>query len=394
MFIPLRTDRTPKRRPVITEGLIIVNMLVYLLGLAGNYFGWFSIESFTDGGHFDPRSFTWWQLFTYQFLHDPSGIWHLLFNMLFLWVFGCAVEGRLSRPGFLTFYLMAGAFAGIAHALVDPHPVIGASGSIAGVSGAFLALFPRSRILLASIIGLLQVPALWFIAFYFVLDLLRQTAGWLGAGSDNVAYMAHLAGYIFGFALAVVLLTTKIIKHEEFDVFYLWKQARRRAAFRAASRAAGHGRWDAKVSPEGAAPARVASPAPLSESDQEIAEVRARIGLLLGESRLAEAAAAYGELLADAPDAVFSESRQLDLANQLYTDGRHDLAAIAYENLLSAYPAGSDSDKVRLLLSLIYTRHLPRRDRARELLARVRDSRRLGEMGPLADQLQMELNES
>ena len=147
MFIPLRTDRPPKRRPLVTEALIIINLVIYLCGAAGAFLGWFeNPAALTDFGHFDPGAFKWWQLFTYQFLHDPHGIWHIAFNMLFLWVFGAAVEDRLGRIGFLGFYLTGGIVAALAHAMTDPSPVIGASGAIAGVTGAFLALFPRSRI--------------------------------------------------------------------------------------------------------------------------------------------------------------------------------------------------------------------------------------------------------
>ena len=160
MFIPLRTNRPPRRKPVVTEALIALNLAVYLLGAAGAYLSLFEgPEALANFGHFDPRNFKAWQLLSYQFLHDPHGIWHIAFNMLFLWVFGCAVEDRLGRIGYLAFYLMAGAVAGLAQMVFAPQsPVIGASGSIAGVTGAFLALFPRSRI---------QVLLFFFIIFSF-----------------------------------------------------------------------------------------------------------------------------------------------------------------------------------------------------------------------------------
>ena len=111
------------------------------------------------------------------FAYDPDGILHLLFNMLFLWVFGRAVEDRLGHVGFLAFYLVGGIIAGWAHSLVDRHPVIGASGSIAGVTGAFLALFPRSRVQVLFFISLISVPSLLFILLYVAIDLLNTMAG-------------------------------------------------------------------------------------------------------------------------------------------------------------------------------------------------------------------------
>ena len=129
---------------MVTQALIVANLVVYLVGASGSFFDRFDPEALANLGHFDPRDFKVWQLLTYQFLHDPHGIWHIAFNMLFLWVFGSAVEDRLGRVGFLGFYLIGGAVAALAHMAITKAPVIGASGSIAGVTGAFLALFPRS----------------------------------------------------------------------------------------------------------------------------------------------------------------------------------------------------------------------------------------------------------
>ena len=132
-------------------------------------------------------------------------------------------------------------------ALAPESPVIGASGSIAGVTGAFLALFPRSRIKVLVIfffIGIFSIPSLWFIGFYFAIDVLRQSSSLLGGGEGDVAYMAHIAGYIYGFGTGFLLLATNVLKREEFDVFFVFTQARRRAAFRAASCwTAGEGSW-------------------------------------------------------------------------------------------------------------------------------------------------------
>jgi membrane associated rhomboid family serine protease len=88
-----------------------------------------------------------WQLFSSLFIHDPHSVWHLAFNMLFLWIFGAPVESRLGRVSFLSLYLLGGAVANIAHMMVSKAPVIGASGAIAGLTGAFLALYPRSRVI-------------------------------------------------------------------------------------------------------------------------------------------------------------------------------------------------------------------------------------------------------
>ncbi len=397
MFIPLRTDRPPRRRPIVTEALIVLNLLVYLIGAAGAFLGSFeNPEAWSDLGHFDPQDFKAWQLVTYQFLHDPRDIWHVAFNMLFLWVFGCAVEDRLGRLGFLGFYLIGGAMAALAHGQVEDAPVIGASGSVAAVSGAFLALFPRSRIkilVIFFIIGVYNIPSLWFIGFYFVVDLLKQTGEWLGAGEGHVAYAAHLAGYVYGFALAFVLLATKTLKREEFDIFFLFTQSRRRAAFRAASRHGPAGMWSSAQADTGQRlRSQTESAGPLTEAQERQSRLRTEISRLAAAHDLPAAARLYRQLLAEAPDAVLAEDRQLDLASQLYAEQDHATAAAAYELLLTHYPSASGTGEVRLILGLIYARQLGRPDRARELIELAKPKLRDQAQAALADELLGELS--
>ena len=224
----------------MTESLIIVNLIIYLTMLMGEYGNLFNRETIVDLGHLWARDFHLWQLITYQFLHSPHDVFHIAFNMVFLWIFGGAVEDRLGRLCYLAFYLSGGVAAGLAHMTLEPAaPVIGASGSIAGLTGAFLALFPRSRIKILIIfffIGVIQIPSMWFIGFVFMLDFLNQISSFLGGSESNIAYSAHLAGYTYGFGISLGLLATGIVKREEFDLFFLMKQAKRRAEFRAVSR--------------------------------------------------------------------------------------------------------------------------------------------------------------
>ena len=396
MFIPLGTDRKPSRRPVVTEALIVSHMAVYLIGAAGHYFGWFSVNQFIYAGHYDPMKVQVWQLISYQFLHDPSGIMHLAFNMLFLWVFGAAVEDRMTRTGFLVFYLMAGVFAGLAHGLFSEASVIGASGSNAGVMGAFLALFPRSRIkvlLIFFIIGVYMIPSLWFIGFYMLIDFLSQAGSFLGGSNTaRVAYMAHIGGYFFGFCVAFSLLGLGIIKHNEFDVFYLFKQSRRRAAFREAQQKGKGSVWDASHRDSRKQVSKTPGKRPeLTLDEKKLAEQRSEINRLLGDHEMAAAAAKYRDLLPEAPKAVFGETPQMDLANQLYAEEDHTTAAIAYELFLDSYPSGSKNAEVRLILGLIYVRQLNRPKRARELIEAARAKLRDASQTTLADQLLAEL---
>jgi len=415
MIIPLRTDRPPKRTPVITQGLIVVNMLVYLSSASGSYFSLFeSAHAMAAWGHFDPHDFKAWQLVTYQFLHDPHGIFHLAFNMLFLWVFGSAVEDRLGRVGFLAFYIGGGAVAALAHGMVNAAPVIGASGSIAGVTGAFLALFPRSRIKILVfffIIGFFSIPSVWFIAFYIGIDVLRQLSDFLGAGGSDVAYMAHIAGYVYGFSVGFFLLATKLLKREEFDVFFLFTQVRRRAAFRTASSQGPSGLWDSAQADTGKRLAKqAAEAAPPTPDELRRAQLRTKINKLLATGDVAQAARTYQALLGETspanPDApskaeadqdaaiaatVLAEQGQLDVASQLYSNGAHADAARAYELLIQSYPTTARATEVRLILGLLYARHLNLPQRARELIEQAKPRLRDEGQTRLADQLLAEL---
>lgn len=140
------------------------------------------------------------------FLH--GGWLHLLGNMLYLWVFGDDVEERLGRLRFLAFYLLCGWLAALTQVAAEPAsrlPVIGASGAIAGVLGAYLALFPRARVTLLLPLGLLaQVRAVLFLPLWLALQLLSAWVGGPAAGG-GVAWWAHVGGFAAGLVLAFVL---------------------------------------------------------------------------------------------------------------------------------------------------------------------------------------------
>ena len=149
--------------------------------------------------------------FTYQFLH--ADIWHLLGNLLFLWVVGCLLEDSWGRIPFLVFYLLGGAFAGLAHCLQDISssiPLIGASGSIAAAMGAFAIrhFFTRIKFFYFFILifrpfwGTFHLPAYVFLPFWFIEQLaLRSLSNFVGA--SGVAYMAHIAGFAGGVTVAL-----------------------------------------------------------------------------------------------------------------------------------------------------------------------------------------------
>ncbi len=382
-MIPLKTDR-PIRSPILVNHLlIVVNFLVAVL-LA--YLGAEKPElakQLLDTFHLAGDKPRLWQFVSYQFLHDQQGISHLFFNMLFLWVFGQNLEDRLGRIGYLAFYLAGGAFAGLMHVLVAHNPVIGASGSIAAVTGAYLALFPRSRILVLWVFILItwfQIPSLWFIGFSFARDLFLQLKG----GTERVAYMAHIGGNLFGFFTGMTLLWTGLLKHEPFDMTHLLKQAYRRRKFKAATaRSASPWRADAAR--------QLKAKEKLTPEAQALETKRVEITRLASEHQLPEATSKYLSVLEANPDFVLSQQVQLDLANQLTSEGKHGAAARAYELFLEKHKQYRDLPQVQLMLGLIYTRYLGKRGRAKELVLAAGERLSDGPYAQLAQTLREEL---
>jgi membrane associated rhomboid family serine protease len=335
-----------------------------------------------------------WQFVTYQFLH--GGWMHLLGNMLILWVFGPVVEDRLRRWWFLGFYLAAGAFAGLIHSVFELQsvtqggvsyriapPVIGASGSIAGVTGAFLVLFPLSRIDIIwflGIIGRFAIPAWWFIGFAIARDFVFQAVG-----SGGVAHWAHIGGYISGIAVAMLALASGWIPREPYNLFTMTKQAHRRRAYRELVRSRGSA-FDAE-----AARARLAADSRTSRAETQRAERRAAILEALRAGSTALAAERFAALLEDSPDEVLPRDSQLTLANHWFGAGRHALAAKAYESMLARYPADPERHETSLMLALVCARYLNDPVRASALLTGLDRAALSPDHRALADTIRAEI---
>src|SRR5262245_33234172 len=156
-----------------------------------------------------PASPTLPDLFTSMFMH--ANVMHLGGNMLYLWIFGDNVEGRLGHVGYLAAYLATGLVAGTIHGIMDPAsavPSLGASGAISGVQGLYLVAYPKNRVRLLLLffpfVRVVLVPALWIILFWFVLnDLLPSLTR--GADVGGVAHRAHLGGAAAGIVLCLAL---------------------------------------------------------------------------------------------------------------------------------------------------------------------------------------------
>jgi membrane associated rhomboid family serine protease len=357
MFFPIRTDRRLHRTPWVNYALIAVNIVVFVI-----------TKDMLDKPVIEPLILTpvmprLHQFVTYQFLHGSA--MHVIGNMLFLYVFGNSVEDRLGRLAYLGFYLAGGVLAGLGHALIESAPVIGASGAVAAVSGAYLALVPRSRVTVLYwfiIVGAFEVSSVYIIGFYFVYDVVKYL--W---ASESVAYLAHMTGYAFGFAVALSLLLVGLLDREPFDLLALLEHRRRGASYRRLVKE-DYQPWEHGAPPR--APARPAFSAGVVDASarRSVAELRSRIAKTLAEQRLADAAALYVKLLALDAGQVLPRQQQLDVANQLAGEGRHEPAARGYELFLQTYPADAQREQVELLLGVLCVRYIKRGQRGRELL--------------------------
>jgi len=232
MLIPIRTDYRLSHKPWVNYALVAVNVLLYLGHMhGGDLAGIERINKWMLQPD-DPRLF---QFFSCMFLH--GGFMHLAGNMIFLWVFGNAVNDRFGHAGYLSFYLAGGVLAGIGYLLLSGHaPVLGASGAISAVTGAYLVLFPRARVTLLMFfyfITTFEVSSLYFLMFQFILNLWMSFAtGIIGYQAGGVAYVAHSSGYVFGIAVAAGLLGAKLLPRDAFDLLSLLRGSQRRWRYR------------------------------------------------------------------------------------------------------------------------------------------------------------------
>ncbi|MCL5612075.1 MAG: rhomboid family intramembrane serine protease [Chloroflexi bacterium] len=207
-MIPLYDTVRSRRFPVVNLALIALNILAFLyevqLGGAG-------LERFIRTWALVPSRLlvhpqaAWVTIFTSMFLH--GGWFHVLSNMWFLFIFGDNIEDRMGPARYLIFYLLSGAAAALMQVYIlqtSSQPMIGASGAIAGVLGAYLVSFPRARVAslvpIFFIFTLIEIPAAIFLLFWFVSQLF---SGWLslqGASGSGIAWWAHVGGFVFGLA--------------------------------------------------------------------------------------------------------------------------------------------------------------------------------------------------
>lgn len=211
-MIPIR-DRNPSGTfPVVTVGIILANVLVFLIQLSlGDRLEPFLFQfgvvpmKVVYASEIPDSTFinTYFPFLSYMFLH--GGFVHLIGNMWYLWIFGDNIEDRLGRARFLLFYFLCGVGSAIVHVVFNREsgiPCVGASGAIAGVLGAYMITFPRARVLvilpLFIIWEFIELPAIIVLGFWFLIQFFSGTAAISSAQGGGVAWWAHIGGFVLG----------------------------------------------------------------------------------------------------------------------------------------------------------------------------------------------------
>ena len=358
MLLPIRTSIKPRRTPYANYALIAVNVAIFLLSF-------FPVESLGGETEYirhwanqfvlDPRPghLFLWQFVSYAFLH--AGLMHIVGNMFFLYLFGNNVNDKLGHIGYISFYLAGAVFSGIGHTLLSSTSVLGASGAVAAVTGAYLVLFPQTLITVIYwffFIGTMELPAMYFIAFKLIIwDNIFEPRI---APPVAVAYEAHLAGYIFGIGAMVVLLATHILSGSNYDLWAmikLWNRRRRYSDVISSGYDPYTGRRKIKVK-------EVIKSAAEQQKDEQIMQLRSDISGRMTQRNLPAAAKLFIELMEQDSEQILPGKQLLDIANQLAGDNKHAESARAYKQFLSHYGTYEYAEQVELMLGIIYARYL------------------------------------
>jgi membrane associated rhomboid family serine protease len=368
-MIPIRTETSVRHTPFANLALLTANVLCFLFfDYLGGPTGLTIKQQYFVLDGFAP---TLYQFITYQFAH--ADIWHLVGNMLFLWVFGNSVNAKMGDVAYLLFYLAGGICAGVVFNHGTPHALIGASGAIAAVTTAYMVLFPRAHVtvlIFFFFITFIEVPAIIVIGAKIVLwdNIIAPS---IGIANDQVAHTAHMAGYTFGFLAAFTMLIIRAVPRDQYDMLALakrWKQRREYAAVMRdpANRARAELGRVGKVAPQ-TAKAR----AEWNQRMDERAAFRTDVAERLQRGDTEGAARQYEELLSKHPDQCLPADQQLLIGRYYYNNQRPAQAAAAFERFLNSYAYSAEANEVRLLLGILFARDLQQDERAEKLLTQA-----------------------
>jgi len=223
-MIPFKDDNPTQHFPFVTISLIAVNITIFLLQIThpsetGKIaFSYGAIPHFLLTFDTVQPIHPVLTVFTSMFMH--GGLLHLVTNMLYLWIFGNNIEDKLGFSRFILFYLLCGIAAAYGHAIsnhVSMVPMIGASGAVSGILGAYLLLFPHARVhtlvFLGFFIQVVRLPAAFVIGFWIVIQFINAMLSKSSAGQGGVAWFAHIGGFVFGLLMIKFFLRTMKRRH-------------------------------------------------------------------------------------------------------------------------------------------------------------------------------------
>lgn len=367
MILPIHTSIRPSRTPYANYILIGLNIVCFILT-------YIKPEYANNGQQLSGPLRVWahmfmlisekpsiWQFVTYAFLH--GGMMHIAGNMYFLYLFGNNVNDRLGNVGYICLYLAGGVFAGLGHAIFNTSNVLGASGAVAAITGAYMVFFPKTLITIVYwfiIIGTFEIPAFYFIGLKLIVidNLISSTA-------PDIAYGAHIAGYAFGIAASMMLLGMKFLESDHSDMWSMARQWNRRRRYRDTV-ANGYDPFSGNSVKKTVKAKPVKKNSEEKQRDEQIMQFRNEISAFINQRNLPDAASKYIELVNIDEKHVLPRQYQLDVANQLMADSKWVESADAYEKFLAHYRTCEYTEQVQLMLGVIYSRYLDNRERAIE----------------------------
>jgi membrane associated rhomboid family serine protease len=353
-----------------------MNWFIILVNVGVSIWGW-KYPTLAEHYELNARDPHVFNFLSYAFLHQAGTFvpWlsiHLLGTMFALYMFGNNVNDRLGSVGYLALYLAGAVFAAVGCVLLPGSSprVIGASGAVMAITGAYLVLFPRSHITMMYVLiivnGVVEIPCMYLVSFFVALDLAMNLAG-----SSGVAHTAHIWGVLLGFGVCAGLLAIRLLPRDPFDFLALVQRWKRRRQYQSLV-AAGFDPFG----PPPPTPARRAEDRDRRRQREvddarveRITELRAQVYESIAHHNLPHAAILFMELKTTDPHQVLSRQAQLDVANQLTSQQFYPQAADAYEQFLRHYPNFAQIEHVELMAGLIYARYLNRKARAKELLS-------------------------
>lgn len=359
-LLPYKVNRTLKQIPILTILLIVANVLIYFgtspdLPNAVKYLGFVpNIHGF----------YTW---FTSMFLHADF-FSHLLWNMCFLWLFGSMLEDALGRLKFSLIYLTSGLAACLAHAGIialflpslSSTPLIGASGAIAGLLGVFAIRFYKNKISVAYLVlilfyirwGIFEITSLLFLSLWIGRELLSGLLQ-LGGSASQVAHWAHIGGFLFGMAVALVFRFKNDANTE-----YLTEEAA--SWSRMGIHAGASSKYEKLIEnnpEEGSHYQELAKSMLFSESGEKVKIVenyKKAIGCYLKAQKRQETFIAYQELCDAYSDIVLEPKTQLSMASLCEGNYQYQLAVEAYRKLIDNYQGSKEAEKAMFRLAHVY----------------------------------------